>query len=218
MLPGGIIASLLATAETYRRRVRLELLGLDVPRVPGVTLRFAGRMSLPGVPVAYGVPVFAVVAGVLGVAYLVLPRLGYVEEASVPMWALGGIVAGIFCAQVRKEEREPRMSRETAERVVGQLRTLISLPKVRAVAVAFSDERAAMAVLLEDGRHVDVPLHFFPKLLQATHAQRANLRMIGGGEGIHWPDLDEDLAVSHFLAPHSLERPANARDAREGRP
>ena len=52
---------------------------------------------------------------------------------------------------------------------------------------------------LADGRELSAPLEWFPRLRDATDAQRRNWRLIGGGEGIHWPDVDEDIAVSTLL-------------------
>ncbi|MFH1177816.1 MAG: DUF2442 domain-containing protein, partial [Acidobacteriota bacterium] len=48
-------------------------------------------------------------------------------------------------------------------------------------------------------RKISVPLVWFPRLLHATPAARKNWRLIGGGEGIHWPDVDEDLSVEGLL-------------------
>jgi hypothetical protein len=48
---------------------------------------------------------------------------------------------------------------------------------------------------LTDGRSVSIPLHWSWRLEQATPAQRANCRLIGDGEGAHWPDIDEDLSL-----------------------
>lgn len=59
-----------------------------------------------------------------------------------------------------------------------------------------------LIVSLADGRKLEVPLAWFPKLLQATPRQRNHYRLIGNGIGIHWSDLDEDLSVSGFLAAH----------------
>jgi hypothetical protein len=53
---------------------------------------------------------------------------------------------------------------------------------------------------LADGRTVSVPLAWYPRLLQGSLAERANHRFIGEGEGIHWPDLDEDVSVENILA------------------
>jgi hypothetical protein len=68
--------------------------------------------------------------------------------------------------------------------------------------VAFSVERGVdlLQVTLADGRRVFAPLVWFPRLLQATPAQRANWRLIGGGVGIHWEDIDEDISARSLLA------------------
>lgn len=52
---------------------------------------------------------------------------------------------------------------------------------------------------LSDGRTVSVPLAWYPRLLNGTPQERENWRLIGGGEGIHWPDLDEDISVENIL-------------------
>jgi hypothetical protein len=57
----------------------------------------------------------------------------------------------------------------------------------------------ALSVDLADGRRLVVPLTWFPRLLHATEEQRSNWELLGGGEGIHWPDLDEDLSVTGLL-------------------
>ena len=57
----------------------------------------------------------------------------------------------------------------------------------------------AQSIVLSDGRELAVPLEWFPRLRDATVEQRANWRLIGGGQGIHWPDIDEDIAVSTLL-------------------
>lgn len=56
-----------------------------------------------------------------------------------------------------------------------------------------------LIVALADGRRLAVPLAWFPRLRGATAAQRAHCEILGDGEGIHWPDLDEDLSVSGLL-------------------
>jgi hypothetical protein len=58
----------------------------------------------------------------------------------------------------------------------------------------------ALVVRLADGREVSVPLEWFPRLRDATPGQRANWRLIGGGVGIHWEDVDEDISVESLLA------------------
>lgn len=57
-----------------------------------------------------------------------------------------------------------------------------------------------LTVFLADGRSVTVPLVWYPRLLHATPQQRGNWRIAGGGYGIHWPDVDEDLSTEGILA------------------
>ena len=59
--------------------------------------------------------------------------------------------------------------------------------------------REALRVDLADGRTLIVPTYWYPRLLLATAKQRANYRLIGDGEGIHWPGVDEDLSVEGLL-------------------
>lgn len=54
-------------------------------------------------------------------------------------------------------------------------------------------------VILADGRELSAPLAWFPRLLAATPEQRKNWRLIGHGQGIHWPDVDEDISVTSLL-------------------
>jgi Protein of unknown function (DUF2442) len=74
----------------------------------------------------------------------------------------------------------------------------IELGKVPARNVIVSDD--ALMVDLADGRTITVPLAWFPRLAHGTPAERAKWRLMGGGEGIHWPDLDEDVSVESLLA------------------
>ncbi len=57
----------------------------------------------------------------------------------------------------------------------------------------------SLTVDLADGRRLAVPLAWFPRLLHATEGQRQNWELLGDGEGIHWPDIDEDLSVAGLL-------------------
>jgi uncharacterized protein DUF2442 len=57
-----------------------------------------------------------------------------------------------------------------------------------------------LVVDLVDGRTISVPVAWYPRLAHGTAAERANWRFIGEGEGIHWPDLDEDLSTEGLLA------------------
>jgi len=76
-----------------------------------------------------------------------------------------------------------------------------------AILAASADERVAsvgfaegyLEVGLMDGRRIAVPLHWFPRLQAATPAQLGNWQLCGGGYGIHWPDIDEDLSTEGLL-------------------
>ncbi len=58
----------------------------------------------------------------------------------------------------------------------------------------------SLTVELDDGRSLSVPLAWYPRLLDGTQAERDDYELIGGGEGIHWPRLDEDISVVGLLA------------------
>ena len=57
----------------------------------------------------------------------------------------------------------------------------------------------SLSVELSDGRNVTAPLAWFPRLQHGTAKERNNWRLIGRGEGIHWPDLDEDISVEGLM-------------------
>ena len=57
----------------------------------------------------------------------------------------------------------------------------------------------SLVVDLMDGRSISAPLVWYPRLLNGTAEERKNWRLIGDGEGIHWPDLDEDLSVDSLI-------------------
>jgi uncharacterized protein DUF2442 len=58
----------------------------------------------------------------------------------------------------------------------------------------------SLSVDLSDGRTLSVPLAWYPRLLHARAGERANWRLIGNGQGIHWEDLDEDVSIENLLA------------------
>ena len=58
----------------------------------------------------------------------------------------------------------------------------------------------ALHLILQDGREISAPLAWYPRLRDATPAERNNWRLIGYGEGIHWPDVDEDISVIGLLS------------------
>lgn len=72
----------------------------------------------------------------------------------------------------------------------------IRLSKVENIEIT-DDE---LIVALQDGRTVSMPLAWYPRLLHGTAEERQSWRLIGGGEGIHWEGLDEDISIEHILA------------------
>ncbi len=58
----------------------------------------------------------------------------------------------------------------------------------------------SLTVDLVDGRTISVPLAWYPRLFHGTPEERRNWRLIGQGEGMHWPDLDEDISIENLLA------------------
>ena len=66
-----------------------------------------------------------------------------------------------------------------------------------AVQVRLDDD--ALVVDLSDGRTISAPLSWYPRLTHATADERSHWRLIAGGRGIHWPELDEDVSVENLL-------------------
>lgn len=75
----------------------------------------------------------------------------------------------------------------------------VSSAEIQALAVDVSCNNEALHVTLADGREISVPLEWYPRLLDATPKDRNNWQLIGGGLGIHWEDLDEDVTVESLL-------------------
>lgn len=75
-----------------------------------------------------------------------------------------------------------------------------------ALAVDVSCTNHTLRVTLADGRTISVPLAWFPRLLEATPKQRAEWELIGGGIGIHWESIDEDISVASLLQPENFMR------------
>ena len=67
-----------------------------------------------------------------------------------------------------------------------------------AESVRFSED--SLTVRLDDGRSLSVPLTWYPRLLHWTPAERETYELTGEGEGVHWPQLDEDISVEGLLA------------------
>lgn len=82
-------------------------------------------------------------------------------------------------------------------------------PRARTVRV--TDD--GLFVELEDGRAISAPLEWYPRLLHGSPAERNKWELIGDGEGIHWPDLDEDISVEGLLeGVPSQESPGSFRE------
>ena len=75
--------------------------------------------------------------------------------------------------------------------------TLALAADERVAGVEITDD--SLTVSLMDGRTISVPLVWYPRLANATRAQRQNWQIAGGGYGIHWPDVDEDLGTEGLL-------------------
>ena len=69
------------------------------------------------------------------------------------------------------------------------------IPYVEPRAAEVSVTEHELVVMLVDGRQISVPLVWFPRLLRASSDQRNEFELIGDGEGIHWPAVDEDISV-----------------------
>ena len=96
-------------------------------------------------------------------------------------------------------------------------------PEATAQSVRVSEH--ALAADLADGRTITGAAPLVPRLARGTPAERANWRLIGGGEGIHWPDLDEDISTNSLLAgrgsgetQESLRRWIKGRKAADSEP
>jgi Protein of unknown function (DUF2442) len=74
---------------------------------------------------------------------------------------------------------------------------LVTLELARILAVTVTDD--TLSVDLEDGRTVAVPIGWYARLSHGTERERANFQISGAGNGIHWPDLDEDIGVEGLL-------------------
>jgi len=89
------------------------------------------------------------------------------------------------------------------------MRTLAESVEVLAVDASCTTD--TLTVTLSDGRVVSAPLAWFPRLLDATPRQRANWELIGGGIGLHWEAVDEDISVASLLHPENFARLPNTR-------
>jgi len=83
--------------------------------------------------------------------------------------------------------------------------------KVEALAIDVACSKDALSVTLSDGRVVSVPLVWFPRLSEATPRRRDEWELIGGGIGIHWEAIDEDISVASLLHPENFMTLPNKR-------
>lgn len=91
----------------------------------------------------------------------------------------------------------------------------VNIARVQRVAVT----EDTLSADLDDGRTISVPLAWYPRLVHGTPDERNNWRLIGCGEGIHWPELDEDISVENLIfgkpsgeSGQSLKRWLNRRE------
>lgn len=75
--------------------------------------------------------------------------------------------------------------------------TLVVKVELKIIDLSFTAD--SLQVILADGREVSAPLEWFPRLRDATEKQRKTWRLIGGGIGIHWEEIDEDISVKSLL-------------------
>ncbi len=78
------------------------------------------------------------------------------------------------------------------------MNSLIDKTAPRAMAAVCSEDE--LRVSLTDGRWLSVPIIWFPRLANASASERANYELMGDGQGIHWPSVDEDISVVGLLA------------------
>ncbi len=85
----------------------------------------------------------------------------------------------------------------------------MSTSKIEAepLAVGIDVSDTMLHLVLDDGRELSVPIEWFPRLRDAAAKERGNWRFIGHGEGIHWPDIDEDISVAGLLRGRVIRRP-----------
>lgn len=118
------------------------------------------------------------------------PRCGWNRSRRRAIWATRLASSAPFCRL--SASINPSCCRDgmTTSAQAGSADT-----RVRDVRVS-EDE---LSVALMDGRTITVPLAWYPRLAEGTSAQRARWEVAGGGYGIHWPDLDEDLSTEGLL-------------------
>jgi len=74
-----------------------------------------------------------------------------------------------------------------------------TLVLVNALAEKIDFDQDNISVSLKDGRKISVPIAYFPRLLNATKSQRESYLISGGGTGLHWEEIDEDISVENLI-------------------
>jgi hypothetical protein len=90
------------------------------------------------------------------------------------------------------------------------MNTLVLEHESLAQNVAFTED--SFVVYLNDGRKISVPIIWYPRLLNGNKEEQENYELIGDGEGIHWPDIDEDISVEGILAGRRSGESQNSLD------
>ncbi|GJQ60473.1 MAG: DUF2442 domain-containing protein [Candidatus Scalindua sp. AMX11] len=70
----------------------------------------------------------------------------------------------------------------------------------------------SFTVYLNDGRNISVPIIWYPRLINGSKIEQENYELIGDGEGIHWPDIDEDISIEGILAGRRSGESQNSLD------
>jgi|CXWL01.1.fsa_nt_gi hypothetical protein len=76
---------------------------------------------------------------------------------------------------------------------------MMTTTEARPLARAIEITEDTLVIHVKDGRTLAVPLAWFPRLLDATKAQLVNYEIVGGGEALHWPEVDEDISVPRLF-------------------
>jgi len=93
-----------------------------------------------------------------------------------------------------------------------------SAEKAEALVVDVSFSPDSLVITLTDGRTVSAPLSWFPRLVSASKRELKKWELIGGGIGIHWETLDEDISVASLLRPENFMRPPEEAKRPPSRP
>ena len=86
--------------------------------------------------------------------------------------------------------------------------TVVNITELRIINFRVTDEE--IIARLADGRTISVPLAWSWRLSEATPAQRSKFELIGDGQGVHWPDIDEDISIEGMLYGIPARRPKQA--------